>query len=242
MSTRTPIPHAIADPVDYEAAEGLDQAPPVHVEITAADWRHDRARREWMMIGLVLSVLVALLAIVVAVFGRSPPAASPRPPVLPPRRQGARRAPAAEAAAPTLADAKGIAFEKFTKVDPTLPAVPAGAVKKFKVDVFQHVTQVSKDLAPTEVWSFAVNGVYHRGTGVSAADGRQRGRHGGLHARQRLEQGDGREGARTRWTSTRPRSTPASATPTSRPASRCTTASSPSTPASSCTTARPSRC
>ncbi|HYM58972.1 MAG TPA: multicopper oxidase domain-containing protein, partial [Solirubrobacteraceae bacterium] len=29
------------------------------------------------------------------------------------------------------------------------------------------MTQVSKDLAPTEVWSFAVNGKYHRGTGVS---------------------------------------------------------------------------
>ena len=41
-------------------------------------------------------------------------------------------------------------------------------MKTFKVDVFQHVTQVSKDLAPTEVWSFAVNGTYHRGTGVSA--------------------------------------------------------------------------
>ena len=34
--------------------------------------------------------------------------------------------------------------------------------------MFQHVTQVSKDLAPTEIWSFAVNGKYHRGTGVSA--------------------------------------------------------------------------
>jgi hypothetical protein len=36
--------------------------PPVQVEITAADWRHDRARREWMLIGLVLTGLVALLA------------------------------------------------------------------------------------------------------------------------------------------------------------------------------------
>jgi uncharacterized cupredoxin-like copper-binding protein len=41
-------------------------------------------------------------------------------------------------------------------------------VKKFKVDVYQHVTQVSKELAPTEVWSFAVNGKEYRGTGVSA--------------------------------------------------------------------------
>jgi uncharacterized cupredoxin-like copper-binding protein len=144
----------------------LTEDPPIQVEIAAADWRRDRARREWMLLALVLTGLVALLAIVVAVFafataGDSTPA---RPAVAPAK---APAAPAAVAAAPTLADAKGIAFEKFTKVDPTLPAVPAGAVKTFKVDVFQHVTQVSKDLAPTEVWSFAVNGVYHRGTGVS---------------------------------------------------------------------------
>lgn len=82
----------------------------------------------------------------------------------------AAAAPAAAAAdvpAPTLADAKGVDFEKFQLVDPTLPAIPAGAVKTFDVDVFQHVTQVSADLAPTEVWSFSVNGKYHRGTGVS---------------------------------------------------------------------------
>ena len=41
-------------------------------------------------------------------------------------------------------------------------------ITKVKVDVFHHVTQVSKELAPTEVWSFAVNGTYHRGTGASA--------------------------------------------------------------------------
>jgi FtsP/CotA-like multicopper oxidase with cupredoxin domain len=159
----TPAPHEPV-PVDYEVAEGLDQAPPVQIEITAAEFRHDRARREWLMIGLALSVLVTIMAIVVAVFamvddGEPAAARVAAPKALP--------APTANPAAPTLADAKGIAFEKFTKVDATLPAVPAGAVKKFKVDVFQHVTQVSKDLAPTEVWSFAVNGVYHRGTGVS---------------------------------------------------------------------------
>ena len=85
----------------------------------------------------------------------------PRRPPLP------AQAPAAAAAAPTLADAKGVAFEKFKPVDATLPAIPPGAVKKFKVDVFEHVTQVSKDLAPTQIWSFAVNGKLHRGTGAS---------------------------------------------------------------------------
>jgi uncharacterized cupredoxin-like copper-binding protein len=52
-------------------------------------------------------------------------------------------------------------------VSPDLPAVPSGAVKKFDVDVYHHVTQVSKDLAPTEVWSYKVNGKEHRGSGFS---------------------------------------------------------------------------
>ena len=62
----------------------------------------------------------------------------------------------------------GLKVEAYQRPDPTLPAVPAGAVKKFKVDVFEHVTRVSKDLPATRVWSFGVNGVLHRGTGVSA--------------------------------------------------------------------------
>ncbi len=57
-------------------------------------------------------------------------------------------------------------------MDPTLPPVPAGRVKKFDVDVFQHVTQVAKALAPTEVWSFAVNGErLHRHRRVGADGG-----------------------------------------------------------------------
>jgi nitrite reductase (NO-forming) len=71
------------------------------------------------------------------------------------------------AAAPTAAEAKGVKFEPFERVDPSLPATPTGAVKRFKVDVYEHVTKVSDDLAPTEVWSYAINGVEHRGTGVS---------------------------------------------------------------------------
>ena len=69
--------------------------------------------------------------------------------------------------APSLADAKGVAFEKYERPDPSLPATPKGAVKKFKLDVYEHVTQVDEKLAPTQVWSYAVNGVEHRGTGVS---------------------------------------------------------------------------
>ena len=58
-------------------------------------------------------------------------------------------------------------FEPFERVDPNLPAVPAGAVKKFRVDVLQHVTQVHPDLAPTEAWTYAVNGTAYRGTAAS---------------------------------------------------------------------------
>ena len=81
--------------------------------------------------------------------------------------RGAGAAPSAVAAAPTAAEAKGVKFEKFERVDPALPAIPAGEVKRFKVDVYEHVTKVSDELAPTEVWSYAINGVEHRGTGVS---------------------------------------------------------------------------
>jgi len=145
----------------------LTEDPPVQVEITAEDWQRDRARREWLGIGLVLAVLVAFLAVVLAVFVLADDEPSAARPAAAPAKAAVPAAPAAAAVAPTLADAKGIAFEKFEKVDATMPPVPAGAVKKFKVDVLHHVTQVSKDLAPTEIWSFAVNGKLHRGTGVS---------------------------------------------------------------------------
>jgi nitrite reductase (NO-forming) len=71
------------------------------------------------------------------------------------------------APAPAADEAEGVKFERFERVNPELPAIPAGAVKRFKVDVYEHVTKVSDELAPTEVWSFAINGVEHRGTGVS---------------------------------------------------------------------------
>ena len=163
MATRTPD----SEQLDYESAEGLDETGAAHIVITAEDVRHDRARREWLMIGLGLSALVTVLALVLAVFAFTDDDAAPARPAVAPAPAKAPAAPAGDTPAPTLAAAKGIAFEKFTKVDPTFPPVPAGAVKKFKVDVLHHVTQVSKDLAPTEIWSFAINGKLHRGTGVS---------------------------------------------------------------------------
>jgi nitrite reductase (NO-forming) len=125
--------------------------------------RRERGRFEWTWTGLALVATLAVLATIGAAFAISQsdnqqPAAAPAP-------AATAQAPAApaDAPAPTLAQAKGIDFEKFERVDPTLPA----PVTKVDVDVFHHVTQVSKTLAPTEVWSYAVNGKAHRGTGVS---------------------------------------------------------------------------
>jgi nitrite reductase (NO-forming) len=67
-----------------------------------------------------------------------------------------------------LAEVKVPNSEQFKRADPTLPPIPSGAVKKFKVEVYEHVTKVSDDFPPTRVWSYAVNGQFNRGNGVSA--------------------------------------------------------------------------
>jgi uncharacterized cupredoxin-like copper-binding protein len=154
MATDT-HPELEHETIDYRLAEGIE--PPI------ADDRS--AWREWMMIATGLVGLLSLLAVVVSAFafaGRSGPGATTT--VV---KRATAAAPAAAAKAPTLAQAKGVAFEKYEKVDPTLPAVPAGDVKRFKVDVLQHVTQVDPQLAPTEAWSYAVNGKTYRGTAAS---------------------------------------------------------------------------
>ena len=58
-------------------------------------------------------------------------------------------------------------YEHYRRPDPTLPAVPAGAVKRFRVDVLMHTTKVSDGEPPLRVWSFGINGRFMRGTGVS---------------------------------------------------------------------------
>jgi nitrite reductase (NO-forming) len=151
VDSRPPGPNT-GEAIDYAAAEGFTDQPQ-QLE------PQPRERREWMLMGIGLTALLAILALVVslvtlATSNDSEPAAAPAP-----------AAGQAEAAtAPTLAESEGVAFESFEVVDPTLPA----PVTKVDVDVFQHVTQVSEELAPTEVWSYAVNGKYYRGTGVSA--------------------------------------------------------------------------
>ena len=86
-----------------------------------------------------------------------------------PAQAGAAPAPgAADAGNAERSEGAGnVIVEPYKRPDPTLPAVPPGAVKKFRVDVYEHVTKVSKDLPATRVWSYAVNGKFNRGTGVS---------------------------------------------------------------------------
>jgi nitrite reductase (NO-forming) len=157
MSTVLPPPKEPGSgglpPIDYHAAEGL----------AAPD-----ERREWTLVAVGLTALVAVLAAAIAIASLASSAGGDRAVVTKPVAAPTAAAATEPAAAPTLEDAKGVEFEPFENVDPTLPSVPAGKVKKFDVDVYQHVTQVSKELAPTEVWSFAVNGRKYTGTGVSA--------------------------------------------------------------------------
>ena len=149
-------------PFDFDSPLELTDEPPLPPALT----RSQRLRREWGWVVLALVATLSVLAVIGAAFavsrGDHPDTATA------PAPKAAAPAPAAaDAPAPTLAEAKGVDFEPFERVDPTLPAIPAGEIKTFKVDVYQHVTQVSKDLAPTEVWSYKINGVEHRGTGVS---------------------------------------------------------------------------
>ena len=127
----------------------------------------ERSFREWVLLGVGLTALVAVLAAVTAVVALATGASGKTTVVGQAAGKAPAAAPAAAVAAPTLADAKGVEFEPFERVNPDLPAVPAGNVKKFDVDIYHHVTQVNKELAPTEVWSYKVNGVEHRGTGYS---------------------------------------------------------------------------
>jgi nitrite reductase (NO-forming) len=127
-----------------------------------AERRSERLRDAGILFGIIAIVAGIVLTVLVA----------PRGPLGDNGERSEHDATAAGGAAtlapaPTAAEAKGVKFEKFERVDPALPAIPPGAVKQFKVDVYEHVTKVSDELAPTEVWSYAINGVEHRGTGVS---------------------------------------------------------------------------
>src|SRR3954465_15713715 len=124
MATRIRSEHLeprTSDTLDYYAAEGIPRPEP----------EQERARREWTMVAAGLAGLIALLAVVLGAFALAKSGSGETTTVF--KQPTTKPAAAAPAEAPTLAAAKGIKFEPFEKVDPTLPAVPAGAGKKFTV-------------------------------------------------------------------------------------------------------------
>lgn len=162
MSATVPRPPEQDPPqtLDYAIAEGLATAP-----------SKERAWREWMMVAVGLAALAAIIAVAVSMVAvadtnhsDSPGAAMSAAPAM----TATHNATVSAAAAPTLGQAKGVAYERFEPVNPTLPAVPAGPVKKFTVSVIQHVVQVSPQLAPVQAWTYTVNGVAYRGTAASS--------------------------------------------------------------------------
>jgi nitrite reductase (NO-forming) len=74
---------------------------------------------------------------------------------------------AAAAAAAAAEPQGGPGYEAYRRPDPTLPPVPPGKVKRFRVDVLMHRTKVADDKPALRVWSFGVDGRFMRGTGVS---------------------------------------------------------------------------
>ena len=133
--------------------------------------RHaESAARSYGLFG-VFALLIALAALLGVAFKLDEGRASEDPgasaSVEPPAPVGDYIEAITPAAAADSSEAKGIDFEPYKRVDPTLPAVPAGPVKRFRVDVYEHVTQVSADKAPTRVWGYGVNGSFYRGSGAS---------------------------------------------------------------------------
>jgi FtsP/CotA-like multicopper oxidase with cupredoxin domain len=141
--------------LDYAGAEGLSGTQ--EHELKEESWR------AWMLFGIAATGLVALIAVIFGVVAIAEMGTESRP-------VAAATTPAAGASAataPTLADAQGMSYESFRPVDPTLPVVPPGAVKKFTVGVMQHITQVDPKLAPVQAWTYTVNGTAYRGTAAS---------------------------------------------------------------------------
>ena len=107
-----------------------------------------------------LAAFAALLSLIIALFAIAKSSE---------RRDGAiASAPSqTRAARATRGPQAHVRYESFKRVDPTLPSVPPGAVKVFRVGVTQHVVKVAPNLPPTEVWSYTVNGRSYPGTGAS---------------------------------------------------------------------------
>lgn len=148
--------------MDYHRAEGFTEADLAIDQAT----EKERAWKDWMLVGIGLTALVAVIAIILSFVGIAQTDQAGTVTTAAPAAASAKL-PAGLAPAPTLAQAKGVPYEMYRPVDPTLPAVPAGPVKRFTVSVIQHIVQVAPGLAPVQAWSYTVDGVAYRGTAAS---------------------------------------------------------------------------
>ena len=123
--------------------------------------------REGLAIVFAVVALGLVMGLGVLLISLTRDSGDPEAPVTAVSEPGGQATPASGHASRGATDLGPGEVEPYKRPDPTLPAVPPGAVKKFRVDVFEHVTRVSNEQPPTRVWSFGVNGVLHRGTGVS---------------------------------------------------------------------------
>ena len=159
----------------------------------AAPASDGRVRQEWMMVGIGLAALVAVLAIVVSVFAFASSGGSGETTTVVKHAAAATPAAAAPAKAPTLADAKGVAFEKYAKVDPDAP----GRARRRREEVHRRRLPARHPGRPQPR--------AHRGVELrrqrqglprhrrQPADRRQPGRPGADHLRQRRLEEDGRQ-------------------------------------------------
>jgi uncharacterized cupredoxin-like copper-binding protein len=170
-ATITPHPKEPTAPHEPfgDAYPVLPEEPP-DPALLAADQaaESERAFKEWTLIGIGLAALLAVVGVVIAFASMATSDGSGSPTAMASTAAAApAKLPAGLQPAPTLAQAKGVPYEKFRPVDATLPAVPAGAVKKFTVSVQRHIVQVSPGLAPVQAWTYTVNGRSYPGTAAS---------------------------------------------------------------------------
>lgn len=123
--------------------------------------------RLWRIIGSI-SMLLAIAAIVVSITaagGEDDDAvSSPMTQQYPPEKalmKGAEKEEAEHAPDP---DAP---VQPYERPDPTLPAVPSGKVKRFRIDTAERLTRVSDEKPALRAWTFGVNGKMLDGTGGS---------------------------------------------------------------------------
>jgi len=171
MSLDTPPQHDDGD-LEYGHVVVSDEDFDRLLAQEAAEHDHDvEAAESGTRVAAVAGIIFGVIALVVAIFAVAARQGGTTHVVTLPMASmpsmSATGDSSAIAPAPTIEQAKGVAFEKFQRVDPTLPAVPAGAVKRFVVGVDQHKVQVDPTLAPVEAWTYTVNGKIYKGAAAS---------------------------------------------------------------------------